>query len=622
VEPDQHGSRHPGGERQVRGTATEPPSRPAGMAPEQLGFTPQRPVRWFSPGVLVSAGVHVGLTSVFGSFLDKRELQARQPARIDRSHARPRAGASNVWIDYMADTGDGFAATATVARELARPHLDITRADGTVESLPRGEILVLGGDEVYPGPSAENYANHLEGPFAAVLPWTDEPHPHLYAIPGNHDWYDGLTGFLRVFTQNRWIGGWQTRQSRSYFALQLPQRWWLWGVDIQLDMLIDDPQLRFFETVLDRHALPGDKLILCTAVPAWVELERDRLANRNLAYLERALLNPAGVELRLTIAGDLHHYARYSHPPLAEDAEVPDDGTPRSHKLTAGGGGAFTHPTHDLPSEIAVALDPERHREVTLYAIGKRHPDRRLSRRLALRAVLLPFRNPAFVVVPAVLNVLVLWANQFGIRSLGRPEESFAAAVRAAGWRDLAVGIGRNPVSAGAVVALFAALVAFARTPAWAATGWKKHVVRLLMGAVHTAAQVVTVVTVALVSIIAAARFSDGAWFVVWTSLFVLVLGGLASSIVVGAYLAAANVIPGLQAHKNEALAAARVERFKNFLRMKIDQTGALTVYAIGIDPVVSRWKVDTSTTDRRAPWLVPDEPPPKVRLIERFTVS
>ena len=56
-----------------------------------------------------------------------------------------------LWLDYTADTGDGFDATATVAWLLAADHLtpDATSDD----ALPRGRVLVLGGDKytVYTG---------------------------------------------------------------------------------------------------------------------------------------------------------------------------------------------------------------------------------------------------------------------------------------------------------------------------------------------------------------------------------------------------------------------------------------------------------------------------------------
>ena len=273
------------------------------------------------PGVLTASGLRVGVASVFGSFLDKRELQAARPVSPGpglRGHV------DELWIDYVADTGDGFEATATVASVVARRDL---RAQESATRSPGAEILVFGGDEVYPVASPERYEQRLEGPWRAALPWTEPPRPSLYAIPGNHDWFDGLTGFLRLFAQGRWIGGWQTHQTRSYFAVQLPHRWWLWGVDIQSGAPVDEPQLDFFARVAER-AQPGDKLVLATAIPSWTLLDRDPHAYANLAYLERALMRPAGIQLKLTLAGDSHHYSRYQQ--LGAEEEIGPD--PQDHQ--------------------------------------------------------------------------------------------------------------------------------------------------------------------------------------------------------------------------------------------------------------------------------------------------
>ena len=93
--------------------------------------------------------------------------------------------------------------------------------------------------------------------------------PHLFAIPGNHDWYDGLTSFTRLFTQRSWIGAWRTRQRRSYFALRLSDRWWLWATDIQFDTYIDGPQLEYFRKA-SADLKDGHRVILATAKPSWV----------------------------------------------------------------------------------------------------------------------------------------------------------------------------------------------------------------------------------------------------------------------------------------------------------------------------------------------------------------
>jgi hypothetical protein len=619
--------------RPVRPSDDTPPRRPRSLDPAELRFTPQPAVRWYSPGVLAGSGMHVGLSSVFGSFLDKRELQARKDPTIDRTYATR----DELWIDYAADTGDGFAATMTVAAHLARRSLAVD-VGGAEQALPRGVMLVLGGDEVYPSASAGAYEDRLEGPFRAALPWTVGEHPALYAIPGNHDWHDGLTGFLRLFTQRRWVGGWTTRQSRSYFAVKLPHNWWLWGVDIQLDMFVDEPQLEFFGTVLAESS-PGDKLILATPVPTWTELERDPRAYHNLAFIERTLLRPYGIDLKLTLAGDRHHYTRYSQQPPTDGPAHRDgtrgggDGDGRrasspAHKITSGGGGAFLHPTHDLRRDIEIAVDPDDPRDRVAYRMQTAYPDRTRSRWLSLRALGLGWRNPSFTFVPAAVTVALLWTNQFGLRSLGGTNETFAAAGRRWSWSDLFTGLFRNPLSAMIVAVVFLGLWAFARTPPWAPSGIARTVAKTVMAAVHTGLHVLAVVAVSVlaVNLADALTASDDAWFTAIASIVAFVAGGVAGSLAVGVYLAAANGLPGIRTHGNEAFASARISGHKNFLRMHLDRQGRLTVYALGIDRPIPRhhWRADPDNDDPEAAWVVPAGGEGELRphLIERIVVE
>src|SRR5947209_10383658 len=174
-----------------------PPARP--RSERDVRFERQLSTRWFSPGVLASAGLRVVLSSAFGEFLDKRELQAS----LDAEPLEHEAEAGEMWLDFIADSGDGFEPTYTVAWLASQAELDIP---GAGRLLPRGSLLVLGGDEVYPVGDPDAYENKFVGPFRAALPWTENS-PDLYAIGGNHDWYDGLTSFMRIFCQKKWIGG-------------------------------------------------------------------------------------------------------------------------------------------------------------------------------------------------------------------------------------------------------------------------------------------------------------------------------------------------------------------------------------------------------------------------------
>jgi hypothetical protein len=566
----------------------ERPPRPRNDA--KLEFTRKKRVAWFSPGVLARAGQRVLVSSAFGDFLDKRELQAATPVEV-MSH---RADRDEAWIDYVADTGDGFDATYSTAWLTAQRVLEV---DGVDRALPRGSLLVLGGDEVYPSGDSVEYDNRFKGPYKASLPYVSADQPALLAIPGNHDWYDGLTNFLRVFCQEKWIGGRRTLQSRSYFAVRLPQSWWLWGIDIQFDAYIDEPQLRFFESVVQQMG-EGARLILCTAKPSWVDVRGDPEAFRNLGYLESRIIRPAGIRLLVSVSGDSHHYAHYA-----------GDGT---HKVTAGGGGAFLHPTHHLDDPLDVPIDPTR-RDVQRYHLRRTYPHPRTSRWLSLGALGLPLRNPTFLLVPALLYLLLAWSSQFSIRVL-EPPPAVGRVAEKLGWADLTLNLVSNPMSMLVLLAVVGLLIGFAKPSADWSRGRRKWLIKAVMGLLHTAAQVSVGVSMGLLAIRAASAFEDLPFYLLFVLLFTA-LGALAGALVMGAYLAVSCAF--FRAHGNEAFSSIALTSHKNFLRLHIDAGGALTIYPIGIDRVVHRWKLDPDNSDPEAPWLAPDNAELRPRLIE-----
>ncbi|MBI1843288.1 MAG: metallophosphoesterase, partial [Actinobacteria bacterium] len=357
-----------------------------------VSFVPRDAVRWFSPMVLARSGLRVVLAGVLGSYLDKRELQQSFPSVCVTRHGQE----EELWFDFVADTGDGFDATYSVAWLAGRERLPIVGSD---QELPRGRLLILGGDQVYPcaGPSA--YEDRFTGPFRAAFPLVDDENeaPSLVAIPGNHDWYDGLTAFVRAFAQERWIGAWRSVQRRSYTAVKLPHDWWLWAIDLQKGADLDEPQKEYFEEIARELMGPDAKVILCVAEPAWVDAAGDPGAYAALDYLVRKLIEPFGARVLLMLTGDSHHYAHY----------VGDDG---SHKVTAGGGGAFLHPTHDLPETITLesptpgGTAPPVMSSVTYRLEGRCYPSRAISRRLAWGALGLPIRNPSCLILPGLLH--------------------------------------------------------------------------------------------------------------------------------------------------------------------------------------------------------------------------
>src|SRR5437868_13303034 len=89
--------------------------RPRSFDPQELGFTPRGPVPWLSPGQLAVTALRVVLSEWFGAYLDKRELQQALPGNVfDEGAGEPEA-----WVDYVADLGDGFHPTYTIAYLLA-----------------------------------------------------------------------------------------------------------------------------------------------------------------------------------------------------------------------------------------------------------------------------------------------------------------------------------------------------------------------------------------------------------------------------------------------------------------------------------------------------------------------
>ena len=204
----------------------------------------------------------------------------------------------------------------------------------------------MGGDEVYPTATAEAYRNQLVQPYAWAFPDhdknSDEGVP-LLAIPGNHDWYDGLVLFLAFFCREKpkHFGSWRTCQRRSYFAVQLTDKWWLWASDVQLQDDIDQPQADYFRAIATQME-PDSKIILCSAEPGWQYTKTNSKAWDNVGYIigvaEDAKRN---LQIPLLLSGDTHHYSRY----------VAEDGT---QVVTSGGGGAFRHPTHHLENKSTV----------------------------------------------------------------------------------------------------------------------------------------------------------------------------------------------------------------------------------------------------------------------------
>jgi hypothetical protein len=565
---------------------------------DELEFTRREMTQWLNPRQLAGTAVRSVLGAVFGSYADQREMQAalRHPGKHDYSKR------DELWLDYVADLGDGFRPTFTLAWLLSRRRLSLRGPDGGTEhDTPRGSILVMGGDQVYPTASREEYQDRTVGPYEAALPChSHEDHPHLFAIPGNHDWYDGLTAFTRLFMQRRWIGGWETCQSRSYWSLQLPHRWWVLGTDIQLHADIDQPQIDYFTEVAGSFH-EGDRVILITAEPAWVHTPERPDAYGSLAYFERHIIQPRGAKLVLTVTGDLHHYARYT------------DDTGERHKLTAGGGGAYLYGTHRLPSELSL---PERQgtRDVpTRWTRRAEYPSLAESRTLRRMAVVAPLNNRGFTLVLAGLYAFFAW-NLENARLGPRNLESFMSTVARLSWGEWkrVGGMVAQAMQHSPTLVILAAFLVFAWwsfcKPDQGRGAWRKH-----LGALHGVAHLALLVALtwgfarlnAGVLGMEPGGFAAGALFLAE----MVVVGGLLGGLLVGLFL-----LPGV--NFEEAFAAQGRTGWKNFLRLHVASDGSLTVYPVGIRHA-GKWRF-VPRAPRGESFFEPEEgKEPEARLIE-----
>jgi hypothetical protein len=456
----------------------------------RMGQLPKM-VSWYDPRLLARIGVRTIISSVFGQYADQRLIQAvTDPAEDKELIARydyhdlaatdphkcigcDESGA--FWLDYVADVGDGFEATYTTAYLMAQDDLDVRGAG----RLRHGEILIMGGDQCYPQATREEYKKRLQQPFNWAYT-VSKPDRKLFAIPGNHDWYDGLNAFDSLFCSSRdklsnnkgnVIGGWQCQQHRSYWAIRLPHNWWIWGADIQFSKYLDTSQVNYFEEVA-RQMGPRDNLIICLAEPSWMIADLGGIDEEENFFKISTIARKRGARIVAVVAGDWHNYNRY----YAHELDV--------HFITSGGGGAFLHPTHVLKNNISVrwperqddpeAQDPDstgarpgeawKAREydirlkrntkaaegvveqavqdvqdaigpITAPTIGpkrkrqplrpqapKCYPSKGRSYLLSLGNILFPFYNPAFAIGVGLLYWLITWqfqnlVSQYGISS-------------------------------------------------------------------------------------------------------------------------------------------------------------------------------------------------------------
>ncbi|WP_458232158.1 hypothetical protein [Roseateles sp. P5_E8] len=613
------------------------------MSPPKLGRSvpphDRHPVAWYQPDVLWTAAQQVLSSLDQLRNRDGRESQPLPLVVIDRSQPETEGEfKGEFWFDFVADTGDGGNSVYAVAQTALADELML---DG--QTLPRGELLLFGGDLAYPAASTEDYRYRFVEMFEAVRnshePSSVRGRPlTLAAIPQNHDWMDSASTFSRYYTRGKDSApllGARIPQRQTYFCIKLPQGWWALGLDFALDHDIDRDQYEQFEALLGDKGLttdgqthriaPTDRVVLIYPEPYWTRPIGDGAdPSHPKRYQRLEGLLRARVKLRL--AGDLHHYMRW-------------DSVSWGRIVTCGTGGAFSHPTHTktttrpvrlLEFDTSDCIPPEPFTSRPALAIGlteAKHPGCEFDR---IEATAYPdietsqagckdnlwalFRrdpsggggNAWF----AVLLGALYWFNAY-LNSMPFVD-SFEPDGFKAMWRfgmgdywhvfmlwlkamvfsplgflmNLLMAFGCMVMGRESVNELSPAV-----NPVW------RWVVTWGIGALHAAVHVMAVYSLEfwghqLVGELSwIADRTEPAGLIVHSclvGLMVFSIGGLVGAFIFGAYLALMSRLGYLT---NNGYAALDGQDHKGFLRFRIDANGGLTAWFIALDRVPRRWK-------------------------------
>ena len=257
----------------------------------------------------------------------------------------PGAQSGDFSFVVIGDTGEGDASQHALRDQLL-----------TVAGHEDVRFVVLSSDVVYPNGSMIDYETNFWLPFKGVT----KP---VYAIPGNHDWYDALEAFNATFlepgaaraairaraeadlrlssTTNARIDGLLGQAARLRGEYQVP-------TGFQRGTVLRDPvrslragrdrhghheadrrgAMEWLEAALDRAR--GKSIMAVLGHPFYAKSYDMAYGNEPFARLKRLLVD-RGVTIMM--AGDTHDLEYYVEPPGAS--------TPALHYFVNGGGGAF-----------------------------------------------------------------------------------------------------------------------------------------------------------------------------------------------------------------------------------------------------------------------------------------
>ena len=264
----------------------------------------------------------------------------------------------------VGDTGEGDDSQYAVVRPLLALGRDT-------------DFMVICSDIIYPAGDAEDY----DAKF--YTPYENYPRP-IYALPGNHDWYDGLVGFMhhlcgadvsalpaaagRAFSprerlrrllwrrpakrspaelpeRRRTEAGRRSSQRSPYFAIDTGPLF-IVGIDTGMDGTIDREQGKWLRRI--SHDVDKPKLLL-TGKPLYVDGEHHPGPIEGGGTVDEIVRAPEHNYVA-AIGGDIHNYQRY--PVTLEDGRT-------IQYIVSGGGGAYMSATHRIPKVDLDGVDED-----------------------------------------------------------------------------------------------------------------------------------------------------------------------------------------------------------------------------------------------------------------------
>jgi Calcineurin-like phosphoesterase len=282
------------------------------------------------------------------------ELDPAGDGRLLVDRARPDGSACFL---IVGDTGEGDESQFAVVPPL------LSQAEGT-------DFMFICSDVIYPAGGVEEYEDKFFWPYR-------EYRGDVYAVPGNHDWYDDCTAFMHWFCAAQDVPphvspglspkGWLRRllwrrpphpsakrlakmktfampgQPGPYFAIDTGPLL-LVGIDTGIVGGIDAQQGAWLKRISGKCDKPK---ILLTGKPLYVDGEHHAGAIEGTAETVDDIVTAAENNYIAVIGGDIHNYQRY--PVKLKDGRT-------MLYLVSGGGGAFMHETHAIPNIDTTAI--------------------------------------------------------------------------------------------------------------------------------------------------------------------------------------------------------------------------------------------------------------------------